>query len=293
VNLMGTVLLLALIAATPAGPGPRARPVEELRIDGLASRPPDPILVFVLRGDGVKTPLLVLQERARQALEQHLNARVVSAEEAFVGGGSEFQQKLAECRADDRCYARLVGTVEANYLLVMTARKLGELVLLGARFLDLRAVRALGNAADPVPAGTDLPDAIEARIRAAIPPEMWDPFGRLHITSDLEGAEIAINGRLVGVTPLPPIGHLLPGIYRLAAARGDARQEASARVVRGEEATATLVLTPPKVEETSNAWLWWVVAGVAVVGAGVGIAAIASGGGSPTFCSAVEKSLCK
>jgi hypothetical protein len=284
---MQVVLLLALVAATPSGPA------EELRIDGLASRPADPILVFILRGEGVKTPLLVLQESAHRSLEQHMHARVVSAEEAFVGGGSEFQQKLADCRADDRCYARLVGTVEANYLLVLTARKLGDLVLLGARFLDLRAVRALGNAADPVRAGTDLVDALEARIRAAVPSEMWDPFGRLRVEADVDSAEIAIDGRLVGVTPLPPIGHLLPGIYKVTGVHGEAHGETSARVVRGELSVARLVIAPPKIEEASNAWLWWLLAGVAVVGAGVGIAVIAGSGGEPSFCSAPDRSQCK
>ena len=262
---------------------------DELRVHGLSPRPADRILVFVVRSDGVKEPVVAFQERAREILEGHTHSRVISMEEAFVRGGATFQRRLAECRGDDRCYARLVGSVDASYLLVVTASEVAGTSVVGARLIDLDAAKALGSAVDTVDDGRIL-EALSDRIKGALPEGMWDPFGTLRIEADVPGIEIAVNDRMVGVTPLPRIGHLLPGSYRITATRpGYAPWRGTANVQRGQEAVAGVSLEPV----ADGAWVWWVVAAVAVVAGGAAAAALALGSSDdPTFCSSPDPAAC-
>jgi hypothetical protein len=270
-------LLLAVGGSAPAWAG-------DVRLDGLGGRGPDRILVFVVRGNGVGTPVVAFQDVARKTLEQHTHSRVVSMEEAFVRGGADLQKQLADCRGDDGCYARLAGPVEANLLLVITASKLGDTEVAGARLLDLGMVTAIGNAIDPISPGQDLLSAVADRIRAAVPPSMWDPFGGLTVEVDQRGAEVYLNGKVAGVTPIGRIVGLLPGSYQIRAIKtGYVPATASAMVERGLDAKVALRLEP---EETGGAWWIWVVAGVAVAAGGaVALGVGLSSGGEPTFCS--------
>lgn len=262
----------------------------DIRLDNLGARAPDRILVFVARGEGVRTPVVAFQERARQIIEEHMYARVISMEESFVRGGAELQRQLQECRGDDRCYARLVGAVEAGYLLVVTAAPVGDATIVGARFIDLGAATALGNAVDTVPDGSDVLSVLPSRIQASVPADMWDPFGWLAVSASADGAEITIDGRVVGVTPLDRIGHLLPGSYQVAASKpGHAPASLDVTVERAKEASAALVL--PVEESGSSWWLWTIVGAVAAAGAATAVA-LAVSGGDRVLCSSPDPSAC-
>ncbi|MFO0725281.1 MAG: PEGA domain-containing protein [Myxococcota bacterium] len=264
----------------------------DLRIDGLGGRAPERILVFVVRSEGVTVPVASFQETARRTIEEHMHARVVSMEEAFVRGGESLQQRLAECKGADGCYARLAGSVEVQYLLVITASHVGELDVVGARLLDLGMVTPVGNAVDPVTPDTDLLQVVPERIRAAVPPAMWDPFGGLLVKVDQDGAEVSINSKVAGVTPLDRIGYLLPGNYKVSAVKaGFRRTEADVVVDRGSDAQVGIHL----LEEDSGGLAWWVwgLIGVAVLGGvATGVAVAASSGGTPTFCTVPDTSTC-
>ncbi|MCC7387000.1 MAG: PEGA domain-containing protein [Deltaproteobacteria bacterium] len=253
-----------------------------LRVDGLGSRPRDRILVFVVRGEGIDPPVAAFHEVARQTVESHLHAKVISLEEAFVGG--DLQKELAICRGEDLCYARLAGPVDAAYLLIVTASRVGELEIVGARVLDLGEARAIGNAIDPLQTGESMLAALPARIQAAVPPAMWEPFGRLKVSVDQPGAEVSIGGHVVGVTPLAPLGGLPPGTYAISARKaGFDVAETSARVSRDQETAVSLQLVP---EASSPSWIWWALGAAVLVGGTVAIGVVLGSGGEPTFCSA-------
>lgn len=235
----------------------------DLRIDVATGRPPERILVFVVRGEGVDIPVVTFQDEARRTLEDHLHARVVSMEEAFVRGGAELQTKLAECRGEDACYARLAAPVEATYLLVLTASRVSDLSFVGARLLDLGVVQPIGNAIDPLQPGETMLDVVADRIRGAVPPAMWDPFGTLLVNAP-DGAEISINGKVIGVAPLDRIGWMVPGGYRVGAGKaGFKPNETRAEIVRGEETSVSIELEP---EDSGSSWILWTAIGAAILG---------------------------
>lgn len=276
--LLSTVLSSLALPALAEQDGP-------LRIDGLASRSPDRILVFVVRSDAIEIPVVSFLDVVRKTIDAHMHARVVSMEEAFVQAGDSLQRRLAECKGDDGCYARLAGSVEARYLLVVSATKVGELEVVGARLLDLSAVAPIGNAIDPLAPGMDMLEALPARIQSAVPADLWDPFGSIVVRVDQPGAEVTVNGKVIGVTPFDKIGYLLPATYRVTAAKaGFVRAEAEAVVMRGEDAQIAFTM----VEEDTGTMPWWAwtLIGVGVAaGAGLGIGLVVSSGGPSSVCS--------
>lgn len=272
-----------------------ARPASaegDLRVDGLGGRAPERILVLVVRGEGINVPAVSFQEVARHAIEEHMHARVVSLEEAFVRGGESLQQRLAECKGADSCYARLAGSVEAAYLLVITASHVGSFDVVGARLLDLGMVSPIGNAVDPVPLDADILGVVPDRIRAAVPPAMWDPFGGLVVRADQPGAEISVNNKIVGVTPLDRIAFLLPGNYKVAAQKaGFVRSESEVLVERGADAQVGLTLVPEEGEGLAW-WVWALIGGAVVGGAAAAIGVAAGNGERYSLCSATDPTLC-
>lgn len=280
-GLLAGVVVLGLSGAAAAS---------DLRVSGLASRPPDPILLLVVRGEGVKLPVIALQDRARDALEGHVHARVVSQEEAFVRTGADLQKRLIACRGEDRCYAELAGGTDAAYALVLVIDAIGDETLVGCRFIDLAAARAIGTAADTVPERSQVLGALDRAVQRVIPAEMWDPYGQLRFEIDADGAEVTVEGRVVGVTPLPRLGYLLPGTYTVGASKlGHQPAQAKADVRRGEESTVRLSLPP---ESSGLAWWVWALIGTAVVAGGATAAVLASSGGDPSFCSSPDPAAC-
>lgn len=283
-----SVLVLAIAALTSASWTSTAA---DLRLDGVGGRRPDRVLVFVARGDSVPTPIVAFQERARIAIEQHMYARVISMEEAFVRGGAAFQQRLSACRGDDRCYARLVGSVDAGYLLVVAASKLADVTIVGFRFIDLQAATALGNSVDSLEVGRDILGEMPQLIEKSIPEDMWQPFGWLAIVTNQDGAQVAVNGRIIGVSPVDRLGHLLPGRYQVTVSKPGFEPVSTVAVVeRRQEATVGIEL----VEEAAPSlwWLWTLIGIAAAGGVAAGVAVGVSSGGAAEFCSSPNPDNC-
>lgn len=272
------VLLFALTWARPAG--------AEIRIDGLSGRPPDRISIFTVRGKGITTPLITFQEKARQEVEAHLHARVVSMEEMFTRGDLSFSG-MVDCRGDADCFADLIGaTVDARYLLVITASLIADTKLVGARIIDLKERTVVGEALSEVEGA--FVEAVPARIREAVPEDWWDPFGSLTIEASTPGVQLTVNGRVVGMSPIDELAYLLPGTYRVEGTKKgflDAAQTVT--VARGEQAKVSIALEAEP-EPASSLWILWVGIGAAVVAGGAVTAAVllTKEDGPASFCTA-------
>src|SRR5205807_506755 len=130
---------------------------------------------------------------------------------------SAFQRRIADCKGDPACLQRLVGAVDAKYVFVITASLIGEARVVGSRLIDLVQLKVLGEAVDEVPSSANLLDAVQQRIHDSVPAELWDPFGMLAIGVSQPGAEISVNGRIVGMSPIAKLAYLPPGDYKVEA----------------------------------------------------------------------------
>jgi hypothetical protein len=282
--------LLGLCAALLTGPA-RADPV---RVEGVSAQPRDRISIYTVRGEGVSTPLVAFQERAGRLIEAHMHAEIVSMREILTRGGPALHQGLAGCQADAKCYADLLGAVEARYLLIIIATHLGDLRLVGARLLDLQALEVLGESIEAVPGDGSYLDALEDRVRACIPAERWDPFGGLEVAVSEPGAQVTLQGRVVGLSPLGEVGFLMPGTYRVGARKAgfdpvevDVEVRARARTPR------QLDLHETASPGGGSVWIWVGVGAAVAAAATVTAVVLTSGGGDPTFCSAASAESCR
>ncbi len=281
-----TPLPLASLALLLAMGSSVAR-ADDLRFN-QGTRASKKLLIFVVRSEGVDTKQAVFEDEARKVLDQHFNAQIVTQSEALAQGGAEFQRKLFECRGTDACYAKLASSIDANLLLVIAATYVGGVAILGSRLLDLEAVKVMGNAIDAVPDGSTFIDALAERIRGSVPPDLWDPFGTLQITSE-PGAEILINNRAIGLDPLPRLTSVPEGVYVVAASKsGYVRAEKSIEVHRGENALLAVPLQPEPVT-----WYWWAAGGVVVAAGAAAVLGLVFSSRETTFCSSPDPMACK
>lgn len=292
---MGRSTLRWLVSATLVlGSGPA---VAQTRVPGLAPVEPDRVTILTIRVGRALPPLVAFQERARQTVEAHLHAEIVSMDELLTRKGS-LQKELAQCKGDPRCFARLLsGTIDARYLLVLTASNQDDLRLLGARLIDLKTLSVVGEAVDELGQKQTFLDAIPARIQASVPKDRWDPFGQLQIDINEPGAQVRINERIVGLSPVGKLGFLLPGTYQVAVSKeGWSSANGSANVERNGQAALQLNLQAlARPEDEGSVWPWVLgIGGALVVGAAVTAAVVVSSGEDvdPSFCSARDPALC-
>jgi hypothetical protein len=284
-----SAVLLAILCV-----GAAERVHAQVRIEGLVAQRPPEMLVFTVRGEGLRTPLVAFQERARSVVESHMNVRVISMDETLARGGAAFQKRLADCRGDPPCLSALVGKVDAKYLLVITATMLGEVRLVGSRLIDLGTLTVLGEAVDEVPTDQTILDVLADRVERSVPQDMWDPFGTLQVAVNEPGAQIRINGRIVGMSPLAPLGYLIPGEYKVEALKDGFRPAMQAATVqRGGQSRTDLALDRIDTPGESNWWLWAGIGLLVAAGAGTAAAlALSSRGEDPIFCSAPDAASC-
>ncbi len=256
----------------------------------LKQRARDRIMVMVISGADVSLSKDDVRQKTREILETHLHADVVSNEETFVHGGASFQKMLEDCRGVAACYARLVGSVSARYLLVVSARAAGEIVVLGSRMIDLDAQKVSGQAIGRVPSTKNLMLEIKTQLRKTIPEPMWDPYGSITVNVEQSGAQVHLNDALMGISPISRIDKILPGNYTVSVSSdGYAMDKRTISVRRNEDSKVQFNLQP-KSGLLSQWWFWLGVGVVAVSGVSAGV--LLSNQGPPVFCSSPEPSAC-
>lgn len=285
---LSTACLAAALASLAGGVSAQVRILE------LSGTKPDRISIYTVRGEGVTTPLISFQERARREVEAHMHAEIVSMDETLARGGPELQRRLAACQGEPKCFAGLLSAVDARYLLLITASLLGDMRLVGARLLDLEALTIVGEAIDTIPDDQAFLTAIPERIRASVPAERWDPFGSLDVETSQPGARVTVNGRTVGLGPALSLSHLLPGSYAVAASKEGFEPAAlDVEVARGGAARASLRLDPIAAPESGGGWWWWVALGAAAIGGAVAAGVVLGSGGETSFCSGPTAESCR
>lgn len=248
------------------------------------------IMVMVISGENVSTSKTALARKAGAILESHMHADLVSKEEAFVHGGASFQTMLQDCRGIAACYSRLVGSVDARYLVVISARAVNDIVVLGTRMIDLDQQIVSGKAIGRIKADQVLLDNLEAQLKKTVPEILWDPYGSISLRVQQSGAQVRLNGAPLGSSPLQTIEKLLPGEYTIGITLdGHVHEESKFTVVKNQELQLKFNLKP-KSGPFSQWWFWTSLAALAVSGIGAGI--FLSQQGPPVFCSSPDPNAC-
>jgi hypothetical protein len=192
-----------------------------------------------------------------------------------------------ECTGEEKCLAAIGKKLGVEVILTGTVGQLGDNYVLTIKAVDVATARPLQRIqSDPLRGQPD--ELIEgvrvAAYRLLAPAQL---HGAIQIQSDVVGAEVQLDGKPVGKTPLPRNG-VIPrlglGKHRLRVAAGDERPYEDDIEVRFQKVSpvvvrlipSTVVIGTGKVERVEHkpfyTRTWFLVtAGVVAVGLGAAV----------------------
>lgn len=205
-------------ASPPAESRPDAK--ADTRLDNRADalRPlasgGDTVAVFEYRND-VKQ-MSDLPERLVQALRQNTSLQVLTLTDARRQLGAGVDAEVARCDGETRCLSAVGERLRAREVLLLAVSQLGDVVMALQR-IDVGERRVVTRYADSIVSGQLVDEArVLGWLQQLYPPEMFKRYGKIRITTDVEGAQVYVNAKGRGKTPLAePISVLAPGNYRL------------------------------------------------------------------------------
>jgi hypothetical protein len=195
---------------------------------------------------------------------------------------AQSNKKLAGCTADPQCLAPLAKLLKSSRIIAGNVGGLSDNYVVNLKLVDsegheLRRVSATL---------TGSPEELISEIRVAayrlVAPEKM--VGAILVLSDVPGAQVSLDGRQVGATPLPkPLEQVAVGVHKIEVTREGFSPFAEDVPVRFEKTTQVLVKQSATSAKAKRAmrrmgeqpfytkWWFWTTVGVAAVGVGIGI----------------------
>lgn len=272
-----------------AGTVAHAEPAEDVAPVSVASRS---VAMLGLEPLGIDNErALRLETLLRKELERLANRPLPTRRaiaEALRG------TRLSRCTGDIDCLSAIGKRLRVELMISGTVAALGTSYVVNIKLVDAKAKKQLRRvASDPLTGDPDqLIEAVRLAAYRLLAPESIT--GQIAVLADVAGAEVSVDGELVGKIPLPgPISGLSPGPHQLEVKAGTlepfsekvrVRFQKTTRVIvhlAGGEAKAPVVGTeaPPPTEPRDDPWYAspWAMAGIGVaaivVGGAIGYAA--------------------
>lgn len=289
-NLLSAGLLVSsLAAASPA-----------LAADAPAAAAEGPTLarsvaIFVVSGEQVGTPISELYAAARRGIEADTALEVAPFE---VFPPSMREESIRRCAGDGGCFARAVrdAGVDVDLLLLVSADRLGEGILLGLRLVDLHKkpgedanIAAVG---EQLPEGVSLLRAMKDYLEPVFPKALWGQVASLKIEVDQANAEVLV-GQKTCVSPCR-FDRLLPGDYEVVVRKKGYQEfkKAISLQSRHDEAM-TVSLTEESGSIFSSPFFWGATGAVVAAAAVTTVLIVTSNSGPFVICIAKEEALCR
>lgn len=176
-------------------------------------------------------------------------------------------RKLRDCTAEDKCLAAIGDKIGVEVMVAGSVAALGENYILDVKAVDVKSGKQLRRiSSDPLRGSPDeLIEAVRVAAYSLLAPEQL--YGSIMVLSDLVGAEVEVDGKTVGKTPLPrPIAKQPLGKHKLRVeAKGyvpfeeeiDVRFQKSTRVVVRLATEAPVEGGPPRTVVRDDGGPWW------------------------------------
>jgi hypothetical protein len=284
--------ICSTLAAVAWGSIASAEPVDQAAAGGGAASARS-VAIFILSGEEVGTPISELYGAARRGIETE-TALDVAPFEVFPAELRE--NAIRQCAGDGGCFAertRQAG-VDVDLLLLVSANRIGDGVLLGLRLVDLRITQGKPDIAaigEQLPEGASLLRAMKDYLGSVFPPNIWGQVANLRVEPDQENAEVLVGPRAC-VSPCK-IERMTPGTYDVVIRKSgyqEWRGSVTLKPRQDEVVTAALIAEEGGV--ISSPFFWGAV--------GLGAAAIAVGAillfrpadGPFTICIAQSEDQC-
>ncbi len=185
--------------------------------------------------------------------------------------GVEIQKQALGC-GDRGCLAELGGMLDARYVVAGTLGKVGTLFVLSVQMIDSSHARVLNRASRRASRPEELAEQAPGLAR-----ELLAEAAVLHLYNQVPGVSVFVDDRFVGTMPLEPLPLRLAGAHRLRAEGADHLPfEAEIALEPGRTTRVRLGLESYDEVATKSETRDWLAAGSAVLGAGLGTAAVLS-----------------
>jgi hypothetical protein len=217
-----------------------------------------------------------LGERIAQALGGAAALDVVGPQEARRRAGAHIDADVAKCAGEAMCVGAIGEQLGVDEVLMVGVSQLGDVVVALQR-IDARKGQARARVTDTLAVDTEVGNlVILGWLKQLYPPETFKRYGSIRIYANVEGAEITVNERNVGDTPLAdPVRVRAPGNYRVKLMKtGFAPFSAGIDVLPDAtvEVRATLTASLGPLPWYKRWWTWAIVGGaIAIAGVGVGV----------------------
>lgn len=257
-----TVQVAAAPAVSETGAVKVSLPVDKPGADG--------VVVFEYRND-VKA-LADLPERLVQALTQNTSLRVVNLTEARRRLGPGMDAEVARCDGETRCLSGVGQRLGVREVLLLAVSQLGDVVLAVQR-ISVTEQKVTGRYADSIVGGQAIDEArILSWLQQLYPPDTFKRYGQIQISANIDGAQVYVNSKASGSTPLGDALHVLaPGNYRILVEKAKYLPFQAAVTVMPDttvEVSATLMKEQKQTPWYKRWYVWTgIVAGVGAVAA--------------------------
>lgn len=274
----------------PASPWLAAATLLALTAPALAAPPterPRSIAIFVLSGEKVGAQLTDVYAVVRQGIEAETALEVAPLE---VFPSSVRDSAIRRCAGDGACFANTVreSGVAVDWLLLVSADRLGEGVLLGLRLVDLRLAAAgqppnLAAVGEQLPEGTSLLRALKDYLEQVFPRDVWGEVASLKIEVEQPGAEVVVGPKTC-VSPCA-FERLAPDDYEVVVRKqGYLDYRKSVRLASRQDEVLNISLTEESSDLVSSPLFWGAVGLGAAAATVVTILLVTSAGGPTTIC---------
>ena len=230
----------------------------------------DGVVVIEYRND-VKA-LADLPERLVQALTQNTSLRVVNLTEARRRLGPGMDAEVARCDGETRCLSGVGQRLGVREVLLLAVSQLGDVVLAVQR-ISVTEQKVTGRYADSIVGGQAIDEArILSWLQQLYPPDTFKRYGQIQISANIDGAQVYVNSKASGSTPLGDALHVLaPGNYRILVEKAKYLPFQAAVTVMPDttvEVSATLMKEQKQTPWYKRWYVWTgIVAGVGAVAA--------------------------
>jgi hypothetical protein len=206
-------------------------------------------------------------------------------------------KKLAGCTADPVCLAPLARLLKASRIVAGNVGGLADSYVVNLKLVDVDARELRRVSATLRGSPEELIDEIRVAAYRLVAPDQL--VGNIAILSDVPGANVNLDGRDLGLTPLPgPLSGISVGVHKLSVTREGfspfdedvpVRFEKTTQVVVRQSATtarARRALRAAFDKPIYTRWWFWTAIAVGAVATGIGVGFAIPKPGAPVLtCS--------
>jgi hypothetical protein len=261
-------------AATAPSPSPSLPPPPT-----AAARPLRVVVGdFVLAGAAHPELARVLSDAAARGVQGTPGLTVLGQGEISAILGLDRTRQMMGCSEEQGCVSELGRALDADRLVSGSLTLLERTALLTVRFIDVRQnhtlARTTGTLLDATEA--ELVDAARRLAHEAVTGTKLDTTGTIRIAVSRTGADVTLDGRSLGVSPVGGAQRVLEGPHTVTVQKaGYVRWSTTVAVKAGQDLAVDSELVPLALlgeASRSRLWSWgWTSAGVAVAAGGAAV----------------------